>query len=205
MWSPTPDRRTKDGGVRVAAHPPTSQPQTCSKCSARLPADHFAIDAANRTGRQSRCRACVHDDDRRRSPLPVAVKSKECLGCGETQLAAAFARNPLRQDGLHTYCRPCDNERSRSSYRTRAQPRQPPPRQLACGGPCGEVKPVNAFPKRRNSLFGVDRICRECLAAKYASVKSGAAGGGGCEGGVSGSDSGRAAGGKNPPREDRLA
>ena len=163
--------------MRVAAHPPTTQPQTCRKCSVRLPADHFAVAGDNRTGRRTQCRACLHHYIVRRRaalPPPVTVESKRCLDCGETMPAADFSRGS-GIGGLQPYCRPCDGKRATSRNLARAPPQQPPPEQLLCVGPCGKVKPSADFSSRPGSLFGVNRVCKACDSQRHA-AKAGNAG-----------------------------
>ena len=200
--------------MRVPAYPPTSQPQTCRTCSCRLLASHFSVDMCNRTGRKTRCRACVHDYElRRQAALPprMTAASKECPDCGETKPAADFFRCYCNKDGLQVYCRPCNAARSRSRGKLRAPPQQLPPPKLLCGGPCGEVKPITAFSQQASgSLFGVGSMCKTCkqearklrsaaqkaAAGRHAREAGGASGFAGGGAGSGGSDSGT--GGASP-------
>ena len=53
------------------------------------------------------------------TPEPVAVK--ECRRCHEVKSIVEFGPAPRNRDGLHSYCRPCDSERVRTSPRHKQQ------------------------------------------------------------------------------------
>lgn len=47
------------------------------------------------------------------------VEEKYCPSCGQTKKAAEFGRDKRRCDGLQSYCRECERERSRERYARR--------------------------------------------------------------------------------------
>jgi len=62
--------------------------------------------------RGSSCR-----NPRRRFPLSNYSGEKRCPGCGGLKALEDFTADRSKSDGYGSYCRPCDQERSREYYR----------------------------------------------------------------------------------------
>ncbi len=157
-------RRIKPAARPSAWHPPTSEPQTCRACRHELPAAHFAMESRNKSGRNTQCRACCAERDARRMaalPMPRVPQTKECLLCREELPAAAFALHRGGVDGLHSYCRKCNVERTAARQKERLPSQLLPPASIVCAA-CCEEKPLSAFPRQRAALFSVRYMCHTC-------------------------------------------
>ncbi len=171
-WGPTPldsaCRRIKPAARPRAWHPPTSEPQTCRACRHELAAAHFALASQNRTGRITQCRACCAEQEARRMaalPKPRVPQTKECLDCQQELPAAAFDLHRGGVDGLHSYCRKCNVERTAARRKERLPSQLPPPASIVCAA-CRKEKPFSGFYKLQGMTFGVIFTCRECAAAR---------------------------------------
>ena len=48
-------------------------------------------------------------------PLELIVpSSKTCITCGENKPSSGFGKNSSKNDGLQTYCKPCNNDYQRN-------------------------------------------------------------------------------------------
>ncbi len=140
----------------------------CRTCRHELPASHFAFASQNRTGRVTKCRACCAEQEARRMaalPMPRVPQTKECLLCREELPAAAFDLHRGNVDGLHSYCRKCNVERTAARRKERLPSQLPPPASIVCAA-CRKEKPFSGFYKLQGTLFGVEVLCCECAAAR---------------------------------------
>lgn len=101
----------------------------CRDCGVEKPADQFHADRKSRDGKHSSCIECFRRRNReryyrrkegdltdlRRTMRPASPGFKVCPDCGETKAVSSFAAGKTRSDGLHTYCRPCNNARGYAS------------------------------------------------------------------------------------------
>ncbi len=101
--------------------------------------------------------------------------SKWCPDCSHLQPADRFYRSGTSLDGLSTYCRKC--ERVRDTERARQRAASPPPVLPAvkrCGGPCGRVLPLAAFPKQASGADRHFHLCHQCAALRHRQQSTGA-------------------------------
>ena len=95
---------------------------------------------------------------------------KFCPDCRQDLPAAEFTRNGRSRDGLAFYCRTCANIRSEASRRKRLGPRRfrVRPRDLVVPDghkwclECGEVKPLDQFPRNKSQRSGYMTYCKPC-------------------------------------------
>ncbi|MCW2672101.1 MAG: Recombination endonuclease [Frankiales bacterium] len=101
--------------------------KSCLDCGLSKPLEDFPPAKKRSDGRGSYCRLCMRERSkasyrglavagkivRQRERLPVGIK--RCPDCGEVKPHADFPRNRNAKDGLHTYCKPCHNARSKET------------------------------------------------------------------------------------------
>jgi hypothetical protein len=105
--------------------------KACRDCGVEKPVDQFHRDPKARDGRHGYCIECFRRRGRERyyrrkagdlthlgrtRPL-VSDGFRICPDCGKRKPASEFATKKNAADGLHTYCRPCNNARSYASDR----------------------------------------------------------------------------------------
>ena len=99
---------------------------------------------------------------------------KRCPGCGKDEPVSQFTRDKRRWDGLSFYCRNCRLQRERTSL---AKRRGRPPmlrRAVDIDVPadhkwcpdCDRVKPLEEFPRNRNTPNGRAVYCKPCHNAR---------------------------------------
>ena len=107
--------------------------KVCRDCGTEKPTDRFHPDPKTSDGRHSYCIECFRRrareryyrrkagdlNNRSRTRPLVSDGYRTCLDCGERKPASEFAAKKNAADGLHTYCRPCNNARSYASDRRR--------------------------------------------------------------------------------------
>lgn len=103
--------------------------KTCHDCGVEKPLDQFHPHPQMRDGRHNYCVECyrrrnreryyrrkggdLRDNRRTRPPEPDGYRA--CPDCGQRKPASEFAAKSRASDGLHTYCRPCNNARAYAS------------------------------------------------------------------------------------------
>ena len=94
---------------------------------------------------------------------------KRCLDCGESKPLDQLPRHRNMPDGRGRYCSPCMNIRSRESYRRRqarkgktVRTREQLPEALKRCRDCDAVKPLDEFPRNKNSKDGRHPYCKPC-------------------------------------------
>jgi len=104
---------------------------------------------------------------------------RRCRDCGEWKPLDLFCANSKRPGGRGSYCKECFNKRSKASYAKRLQEkygrevqakREVPEGHRYCPD-CGEIKPMEAFPRSRNDSGGRGRYCKPCHTARGAESK----------------------------------
>jgi hypothetical protein len=103
--------------------------KTCRDCGLAKPLDQFHPHPQMKDGRYNYCVECHRRrnreryyrrkggdlrDNRRTRPLE-SDGYRTCPDCGERKPASEFAAKSRTADGLHTYCRPCNNARTIAS------------------------------------------------------------------------------------------
>jgi hypothetical protein len=111
--------------------------------------------------------------------------AKRCLDCGETKPLEDFPADTKRSDGRGSYCKVCMRARSRESYarRVEAQGRtirtpQPEAPGLRVCRDCGETKPLEDFPRNKNTRSGRATYCKPCHNARSRETRQRLYGGG---------------------------
>ena len=110
---------------------------------------------------------------------------KTCPDCGEHKSLEEFPVAAKRSDGRATYCKACMLVRSRASYRKRAAAKGKQVREAVATPPdykrcpdCGEIKPLEAFPRNKNSKNGRATHCKPCHNARSEETRQRLYGGG---------------------------
>jgi hypothetical protein len=94
--------------------------------------------------------------------------TKFCRDCGEYRPVAEFTRNSRQSDGLAFYCKTHARSRRNASKRLQFGP---PKHRFAQGvvpnghkwcPDCGQVKPLDEFPKSRATPSGTYSYCKPC-------------------------------------------
>lgn len=93
---------------------------------------------------------------------------KRCSDCGERKPDSDYHSNLRRPDGLAFYCKPCAALRSEKSRRGRGikerrWPAEPVGDGLKWCLDCDRPKPLEDFPKNRNTGSGRAPYCKPCL------------------------------------------
>ena len=94
---------------------------------------------------------------------------KTCPDCGELKPLDEYPRHRSMADGRGRYCRPCMNERARESNRRRQarngktvrELEEQPPGWKRCRD-CAEVRPLDEFPRNKDSKDGRHAYCKPC-------------------------------------------
>jgi hypothetical protein len=101
----------------------------CSKCKKTVSVDDFYKNSANKSGRESQCKNCSSKNKNRainggvlkkmrlikKRPDNVSDNEKWCADCAEIKNKDEFRKRAAASDGCQTYCRDCDNSRSRKN------------------------------------------------------------------------------------------
>ncbi len=104
-------------------------------------------------------------------PLPNDDRDglRRCRDCDAWKPLAEFHTSPRRPSGRGSYCKPCFNKRSKTSYRKRAaavgrtvRDREVLPAGVRRCPDCREVKPLEGFPRNRSGRKGRGRYCLPC-------------------------------------------
>lgn len=96
--------------------------------------------------------------------------TKKCTKCGEDKPASLFYKQTKSKDGLHSYCKPCDKEKSRqrSMAPEKASALRERDRLLASGlkecNACRIAKPFDRFYARKDrpTGVGIGSRCKDC-------------------------------------------
>ncbi|WP_042397750.1 endonuclease VII domain-containing protein [Streptacidiphilus carbonis] len=101
---------------------------------------------------------------------------KVCRDCGEVKSASEFWRRAGSPDGLAYYCKPCFKVRNLGTRRKRSEregrqerrfiPRQETPEGMKFCLDCETVKPLDDFPRNRNTGDGRTTYCKPCHNAR---------------------------------------
>lgn len=95
---------------------------------------------------------------------------RTCRDCGKTLPLGDFHTSSRRKYGRGSYCQPCYNERSKTSYRKRMlekhgrevrTPFKAPQGFRRCPD-CQAVKPLEDFPLNKSKPSGYERYCLPC-------------------------------------------
>ncbi|MBL7495215.1 hypothetical protein I6A84_17475 [Frankia sp. CNm7] len=103
--------------------------KTCRDCGVAKPLEQFHPHAQMKDGRHNYCVECYRRRNRERYQRKKAGDLRDgrrtrplefdgyrvCPDCGERKPASEFATRKRASDGLHTYCRPCNNARAYAS------------------------------------------------------------------------------------------
>lgn len=101
----------------------------CSKCKKTLSTEDFYKNKANKSGRESQCKNCSSKNKNRqinggvlkkmrlikKRPEGVSVHEKWCPDCTQVKSKSDFRKRSTAKDGCQTYCKICDNTRSRKN------------------------------------------------------------------------------------------
>ncbi|WP_127503488.1 endonuclease VII domain-containing protein [Actinoplanes solisilvae] len=99
---------------------------------------------------------------------------RRCRDCGEWKPLDLFCASSKRPSGRGSYCKDCYNVRSKASYAKRLlekqgrevqRRREVPDGHRFCPD-CGEVKPLDSFPRSRGGTGGRGRYCKPCHNAR---------------------------------------
>lgn len=93
---------------------------------------------------------------------------KRCRDCSEEKPLEDFPPSKKNRDGRGSYCRPCMRVRATASYRKRMaeqgrdlRERLDIPGHRRCPD-CGQVLPLEEFPRNRRDALGRGRYCKPC-------------------------------------------
>lgn len=95
----------------------------CRSCGRTLPANEFNRNRTKTDGRTSRCKDCdraaAAEWLRRHPPLRIVptITEKTCAHCRRLLPRAAFSLDGRSRDGLQLWCKECNRERNRETYR----------------------------------------------------------------------------------------
>ncbi len=98
-------------------------------------------------------------------------QTKRCSRCGETKPVGEFSLNRRRKDGRSWWCKQCCQadylSRKPAGHQVRPYPKQrnrlsPDAAEKRCAR-CGEVKPIDGFPRNSRAADGRMTRCRACM------------------------------------------
>jgi hypothetical protein len=111
------------------------------------------------------------------------IQKKSCGDCQILKPLEEFPPAAKRADGRGTYCRDCMQVRSRESYRRRKAAQGKSVREVVSAEghrrcpDCGEVKPLDDFPRNKNSRDGRATYCKPCHNARSQQTRQRLSGG----------------------------
>jgi hypothetical protein len=102
---------------------------SCSKCKKIVSIEDFYKNSANKSGRESQCKNCSSKNKNKKlnggvlkfmrkiykRPDNVGNDEKWCTDCKNIKSKDEFRKRAAASDGCQTYCRECDNARSRKN------------------------------------------------------------------------------------------
>jgi hypothetical protein len=96
--------------------------KTCRKCGESKPLSQYSLNKNSKDGKQSACKPCAAaaakaSYQKRKSRKIVEVEFKNCSVCNDVKNASEFYKRRASPDGLASYCKACDNARSKSYYK----------------------------------------------------------------------------------------
>lgn len=130
----------------------------CSKCHIVKPFNEFYPNKGFKGGVGYECRDCTKERQKRIAVLVPASGERVCNICGQSKPLHEFDKDKRTYDGARSYCKACQG-----SHKTRNRTR----RKENLGDvkrclKCDELKPLEAFSKRRGRSDGLDSYCKEC-------------------------------------------
>lgn len=102
---------------------------SCSKCKKTVSVEDFYKNSANRNGRESQCKNCSSKNKNKKlnggvlknmrkiykRPDNIGNNDKWCADCKNIKRKDSFRKRSAARDGFQTYCRDCDNARTRKN------------------------------------------------------------------------------------------
>lgn len=152
--------------------------KTCITCNQEKHIDQFPLEGQGGKFRRNKCRACVAKWRRLPADERAVIKQLEadtirtrvekiCPSCNELKPRSAFYAKSSTLDGMTTYCRSCDDHRtkahSRATYMANLTD-EAAPTTLTCRT-CQQEKPVHDFNRSRHRVTGFDSQCKQCKSA----------------------------------------
>lgn len=131
----------------------------CSTCHIVKPFEEFYPNKSAKGGWGYLCKDCTKSRTKQIAALTPLSDEKVCNICGQSKPYQDFDADKRTHDRVRPYCKTCQG-----SHKTRNRIR---PKETLSGDvkrclKCDEVKPVEAFSKRRGRADGLDSYCKEC-------------------------------------------
>ncbi|KAL3131060.1 hypothetical protein ABBQ38_000376 [Trebouxia sp. C0009 RCD-2024] len=156
--------------------------KVCSSCRLTKPSTEFYTNKTAADMLHSLCKQCHGDKCRSRASgnYDVSVVDKHCRSCGQVKASEEFPRNRMNKDGLHSYCKPCQNAKCAQYQRNSLAAKQegkpvadspadvaPPDEPFAthkeCKA-CHEAKPLSEYYRSVTNRDGLVSKCKRCMA-----------------------------------------
>ncbi|DBA83718.1 TPA: hypothetical protein ACH3X1_006255 [Trebouxia sp. C0004] len=156
--------------------------KVCSSCRLTKPSTEFYTNKTAADMLHSLCKTCHGDKCRSRASgnYEVSVVDKHCRACGQVKPSEDFPRNRMNKDGLHSYCKPCQNakcaqyQRNSLAAKQEGRPVVEAPVDVTlpeeaftthkeCKA-CHEVKPLAEYYRSVTNRDGLVSKCKRCMA-----------------------------------------
>ncbi|KAL0041929.1 hypothetical protein WJX79_009068 [Trebouxia sp. C0005] len=156
--------------------------KVCSSCRLTKPSTEFYTNKTAADMLHSLCKTCHGDKCRSRASgnYEVSVVDKHCRACGQIKPSEDFPRNRMNKDGLHSYCKPCQNakcaqyQRNSLAAKQEGRPVAEAPTDVTlpedaftthkeCKA-CHEVKPLAEYYRSVTNRDGLVSKCKRCMA-----------------------------------------
>ncbi len=153
--------------------------KTCKDCGQEKDVSHFWTHKKTQDGLDPRCKECKTEQQRQRRknktskkrniPRPQShyTRYKVCARCQSIKRFTEFNINRKSSDGVSSWCKECNRERSRELQETKKNPSSD---HTSASGlnfkacvRCGETKSLEEFYQNKRTKDGKNSWCKRCI------------------------------------------